>query len=207
MQGFDNNSGSFASLNASYGHGKSRFGDSNINMSDFTKFNYNPSFNMNPPAAVALNHNYKQGHMGLANKMNRSQSNRVKEVFFGKKNIERIQKMIRREVYNRTHGKYVMDCDQDINKLIVAMEDVYDEYGRNLPHKTIRQVKALNQHLIDSIVPDMITAVKSYYGYLKDITSPLQHMDRPLNVNNAGRNSLPSVTTIWENRGYDPYRR
>ena len=73
----------------------------------------------------------------LANKINRSQSNKVKEVFFGQDNISRIQKMIRREVYNRTDGKYSMDCDQDYNKLTKAFD--------------VNKIGVINVDLIDSV--------------------------------------------------------
>ena len=44
----------------------------------------------------------------------------------------------------------------------------------------------------------MITEIKQFYGYLKEINEPLKPIDRPINVNNAGRKTLPSLTSVWQ---------
>jgi hypothetical protein len=46
-------------------------------------------------------------------------------------------------------------------------------------------------------MPDIMTNVKQAYGYLQDISQPLKPIVRPLNVSNAGRKTLPSMTTVW----------
>jgi len=118
--------------------------------------------------------------------------------FFSPKNMQRIQKKIREEVFKRTKGKFKMDVDQKEDDVFIHMRAVYLEYGRNLPGKMVRQTKRLNNIVIYNIVPDMITSIEQYYGYLKDINGPMPTMDRPVNVNGAGRRALPSLTTTFE---------
>lgn len=122
------------------------------------------------------------------------------KLFFSKDNIKRIQKMLKNEVFSRTNGEYKLDVDQDENDLLVAMKAVYfdDHNGaRFLPTEVVRQVKFLNKKVIDRIVPYMISEMKQYYSYLKEINNPIKPIMRPMNVSNAGRKTLPSITTTF----------
>lgn len=117
--------------------------------------------------------------------------------FFSKENIKRIQKKIQREILRKTKGKYKTE-DQDEKDLRLVMRAVYIEFARDLPNQIIRQVKKLNERVVQQVVPSMIANIKQYYGYLKDISTPLQPLPLPMNVNNAGRRTLPSLTTSFE---------
>lgn len=123
----------------------------------------------------------------------------VTQLFFSKENIKRIQRQIRREVFKRTKGEYKLEVDQDESDLVVSMRAVlFDMYGaRFLPFKITKQVKDLNKKVVNYVLPDMISEMKQEYAYIKEINQPLQVMMRPLNVNNAGRRTLPSITTVW----------
>lgn len=121
----------------------------------------------------------------------------LSNMFFSDKNHKRIQKMIRDEVYVRTKGKFKLDVDQDTASIFLVMRAVYMEYGRYLPGKITEQVMKLNNKVVWEVVPGMITELRQYYGYLKDINSPRELNPLPINVNNAGRNTLPSYTTLW----------
>lgn len=122
---------------------------------------------------------------------------KLSDLFFSDKNIERIQKKLKVEVFNRTKGKYILDADQDKTKLALIMRNIYLEYALNQPKNLVRQTKKLNKLTVDAVVPGIITNIKQYYGYIKDINQPLKPMNRPVNMNSAGRNSLPSFTTTW----------
>jgi hypothetical protein len=121
----------------------------------------------------------------------------LSKLFFSDKNFKRVQNMIKKEIYNRTRGEFKLDIDQDQKDLFIVMRAIYVEHSRNLPGQIVRQVKRLNNKVIEDIVPSMITEIKQYYGYLKDINKPIEPIMRPLNVSNAGRLSLPSTSKIW----------
>ncbi len=125
------------------------------------------------------------------------EKNHITVLFFSNENIKRIQKKIREEIFIRTKGQYKLDEDQDESDLMIAMRAIYLDKCKNLPGNTVRQVKLLNNQTVDYVVPDMISNIKQYFGYIKDINQPLVPMMRPMNVNNAGRNLLPSITTVW----------
>ena len=125
------------------------------------------------------------------------EKNHITVVFFSDENMKRIQKKIREEVIKRTKGQYQLDEDQDESDLTIVMRAIYLDKCKNLPGETVRQVKLLNQQTIDYIVPDLISNIRQYFGYIKDINQPLQPMMRPMNVNSAGRRGLKSITTLW----------
>lgn len=120
----------------------------------------------------------------------------LSKLFFSDRNIIRLQNMIKREIYNRTNKQFKLDVDQDQQSLLIVMRAVYLEYARFLPAQIVRQVKRLNEKVVTEIVPDMLTNIRQEYGYLKEINKPLAPIARPQNVNNAGRKTLPSITTV-----------
>lgn len=121
----------------------------------------------------------------------------LSKLFFSDENIKRIQKMIKQEVFKRTKGQFKLDADQDLNDIFIVMRAIYLEHAKNLPNKIVHQVKQLNHKVIDSNVPEIITAIKQEYGYLRDINKPLEPIPRPMNINRGGRNLLPSLTTTF----------
>lgn len=136
---------------------------------------------------------------GIINGVCEDNEDPLTQLFFSPENMKRINKMIKREISIRTNGKYRLDVDQNNSDLLIVMRAVFfDMYGaRFLPFKIIRQVKELNVQVVNYVLPDMISQMKQEYGYLKEINQPLQTIMRPLNVNNKGRLTLPSITTIW----------
>jgi hypothetical protein len=121
----------------------------------------------------------------------------LSKIFFSDKNIKRLQLKIKKEIFNRTYGQFRLDADQDMKEMLILMRAVYMEHARFLPGQIVRQVKRLNEKVVEESVPGIITNIRQEYGYLKEINKPLTPVPRPLNVNNAGRRTLPSITTTW----------
>jgi hypothetical protein len=121
----------------------------------------------------------------------------ISRLFFSSENIKRIQKMIKREIYNRTKGEFVLDEDQDEADLMVVMEDVKKAHCRYLNFQIVRQVKDLNRKTVEHVVPDMITAMKQHYGYIKEINSPIKPLSNPICMNRKGTKSLPAMSTLY----------
>lgn len=121
----------------------------------------------------------------------------LSKLFFSDENMKRLQRMIKHSVYKRTNGQFRLDIDQDQFKLFIVMRAVYMENARFLPGQIVRQVKRLNMKVIDEVLPGIMTEIRQEYGYLKEINKPLDPIPRPVNVNNAGRNQLPPLSSAW----------
>ena len=126
------------------------------------------------------------------------EQNTVNKLFFSGENIQRIQKKIKVAVYEKSGGKFKMDEDQDESDLIIVMRAVYFDRCKNLPDNPVRQVKKLNQQVVDYLLPDMLTNIRQYYGYIRDISSPLVPPMRPISTSSSGRRILPSYTNTWK---------
>jgi hypothetical protein len=166
------------------------------------------SFDWTAPAYTELQNEMYQEHKPYSGKTyeigmrdifgkEKHDDEKVGEIFFSERNINRLQKQIKKEIYERSRHKYKLEEDQDIADLLVAMRGIYQLHGRFLPDHLVHQVKDLNKKLVNFVIPDMLTQIKQYYGYLKDVNEPIKPIDRPMNVSYAGRKTLPSVSTIW----------
>ena len=105
--------------------------------------------------------------------------------------------MIKYEVFVRTNGKYKLDVDQNESDVLIVMRAAYIQDAMNQPYQLVRQVKILNHRVMERIVPDMISMIKQDDEYIKQLDRPLDPIPLPVNVNNAGRLALPSVTTTF----------
>lgn len=141
--------------------------------------------------------NYCGGASSLANGSLQLENTPVSLLYFSNENMNRIQKQIKREIFRLSNGSFRMEVDQDSADLLLAMRYIFIEYSKNLPTHIVKQVKILNRQLLDYIIPDIMTNIKQHYMYLKEISQPIRPLDQPLNVNNKGRRTLPSVTTLW----------
>lgn len=95
------------------------------------------------------------------------------KIYFSKKNIARVQKNIKTQVYEKTKGKYRLDTDQDTKDLFIIMKNIYLTNAKYIPGQNIRQIKRLNQKVVDEVVPDIIGTISQYYKYLDDINKPI----------------------------------
>lgn len=188
---------SYSSLNSTPNYGG--FTQDNIGCNS-----ENASYSMSPITHTTNTHKtyHDSRDINMVSKLVRCESSDLMKEFFSESNMKRLQKTIKTEVYKRSDGRFRISVDQDKQDLILAMEGIYAEHGRNLPTGIVRQTKFLNKKLIGDIIPGILTAIKQYYGYMKDISTPIQPIPRPMNVNNAGRQELPSITTLWQDRGY-----
>ena len=109
-----------------------------------------------------------------------SENNLLSNVFFSKENIELINKKIVLEVFKITKIKIPL---QNVETLFNVMVDVYHNYARNLPFKIKSQIKDLDAKVVNNVVPDILTSLDQKINYLNTITSDLNPIALPENVN------------------------
>lgn len=112
----------------------------------------------------------------------------LSHLFFSRKNIEEIQKLLRYNVYVNTKQKYIIDS-QDETELLIIMRAKYLEFGR-VYNKDANQIKSelkrLNIITVNEILPDIITSLEQYAGYIRDSSKPYSLIDRPVNPSIKG---------------------
>ena len=120
------------------------------------------------------------------------------ELFFSKANIDEVQRQIRYAVYLATDKKHVIDT-QNEEELLIVMRAIYLEYGRveTNPCKIKCAIEKLNNLVLNRVLPNLISHVEQYYGYLRDISNPYTIMTRPsISDNVKGTKTLRSVSDV-----------
>jgi hypothetical protein len=79
--------------------------------------------------------------------------------------------------------------------LVSVMRSIYEDTSEQ-PTKIVKQVKRLNDLTIKQIIPGMLSNLEQYYGYLNQINKPINPIDLPINVNQAGRRSAGNYWTV-----------
>ena len=99
----------------------------------------------------------------------------LNQAFFSPANFQIVQNKIRREVYDRSDRKFLVD-PQSADELEIVMRAMYLQYGKNQPTNIAGQIAELNQLVADWCVPRIISECSMHQTYLYDIT----HMPVPL---------------------------
>lgn len=116
--------------------------------------------------------------------------------FFSKENLQNLQNMIRYNVWLRSGKKYVID-EQSPTELEVIMRSIYLQYSLNLPFKLQDQIKELNNILIQQTVPQIISYIYQYQGYIYDIEKLPTPIELPKNMSSKGTRLLRSITSTF----------
>lgn len=113
----------------------------------------------------------------------------LNQLFFSKKNIDALQIQIRKGVYDKSGGEFVIN-NQDETELLLIMRGIYLQHSVNNPNcdTIIQQIKTLNALVVNEAVPMISSQILAYKIYLKDASTlynerPIPH---PIATNNAG---------------------
>lgn len=101
--------------------------------------------------------------------------------FFSRDNINKIQKKIIIDVYDKSNKKYSITT-QDENELLIIMRSYYLQYGKNLTTNIQGQVNELNKMVIDWSVDEIIKNIDQYMIYKQTasiLPMPLEHSQLP----------------------------
>ena len=97
--------------------------------------------------------------------------------FFSKNNIQVLQNAIRYKVWNLSNKQYVIAPQSEL-QLRIIMRSVYLQYSKNLSTNISEQIQRLNKIVVNESVPNIMSSIKQYLGYRKEVSSlpvPLQH--------------------------------
>lgn len=97
-------------------------------------------------------------------------NNCVSDLLFSKTNIDALQIGLRNKVYNESNGELKIG-NQSVTELKIIMRSIYLQYSKNNPDNIIDQVKQLNKLILEWAVPEIISNIKQFKSYTKDISA------------------------------------
>lgn len=116
------------------------------------------------------------------------QATPLNTAYFSPANVQIIQNKIRREVYERSAGEFLIG-PQSVDQLMIVMRAMYLQYGRNNPTGIHEQIAELNQIVADWCVPKIIAECSMHKTYLKDIQQLPVPMEHPILLTRTGSKS------------------
>jgi hypothetical protein len=122
--------------------------------------------------------------------------NPLMNVFFSKKNLEHLQKLIIKMVNFQSNKLYQISRQND-SELLVVMRSIYIKTPTNpyaTDHNFKRDLCTLNKNVLDWVVPRILVNIQQYLGYVRDQSSNIRPDRRPEFMSSAGNRI---------NRGFD----
>lgn len=117
-------------------------------------------------------------------------------VYFSKANMDRVQDMIRYNVWLRSDKQFIIGRQSNI-ELSLVMRAMYLQHSKNMDCKIAEQVQELDDMVVNFCVPKIINEIIQYNGYLRQLEYLPIPEDRPVNMSSKGTRTLRSVTTTF----------
>jgi hypothetical protein len=112
----------------------------------------------------------------------------LNQAYFSPANVQIVQNKIRREVYDRSHGEFLVD-PQSADELLIVMRAMYFQYCKNQPDHIAQQIAELNQQVADWCVPKVLAEASMYKTYLRDIQTLPVPLAQPVFLSMKGTKS------------------
>lgn len=109
----------------------------------------------------------------------------MNQAYFSPANVQIVQNKIRREVYERSNGDFLID-PQSVDELMIVMRAMYYQYGKNQPDHIPEQIAELNQMVADWCVPKILAEASMHKTYLHDIQNLPVPMAHPVLLTRTG---------------------
>jgi len=116
--------------------------------------------------------------------------NALNQTFFSPENVQIVQNLVRKTVYDDSNGKYLID-PQSTDELLIVMRSMYLTYGKNQPTRIKEQIQDLNNHVAKWCAPKIVSEVSMYQTYLHDASNMPVPMSHPVNISQSGTKSKP----------------
>ena len=108
--------------------------------------------------------------------------------YFSPANVQIVQNKLRRDVYDRSGGEFLID-EQSVDELMIVMRAMYLQYSQNRPDHIPEQIAELNQIVADWCVPKILAECSMHKTYLRDIQQLPVPMEHPILLTRAGSKS------------------
>jgi hypothetical protein len=117
-------------------------------------------------------------------------------LFFSKENMNRIQTELRYTVWIQSGKKHIIG-EQSAIELEIIMRAIFLQFSLNQNQKFKEQIEYLNKLVLDYCIPNVMSEVEQYLGYLDNVQKLPNPLPLPENLSSAGTKTLRSVTTTF----------
>ena len=124
------------------------------------------------------------------------EKNTLTQVFFSKENLDHLQSLIIKLVYDRSYGKWRITRQSD-NELLIIMRSIYLQYAKHLPYDIKGQIAELNKQVILDTVPRIMVKVEQHLGYQRDQGSTLRPIPRGELASAAGTKTTKGFSSVF----------
>jgi hypothetical protein len=129
----------------------------------------------------------------------------MKNTFFSQMNIDYINNMIMKTVYNNSCEKYIIRKQKSAH-LFQVMESIWEDHAQHMLTGQKEQIRILDKLVIDFCVDTIIEEIKTRTLYLRDKFAPPVTLPDPINDSTAGTKSYaPSLSVTYDD--FDIYSR
>lgn len=112
----------------------------------------------------------------------------LNQAYFSPANVQIVQNKIRRDVYDRSAGEFLIG-PQSVDELMIVMRAMYLQYGKDQPTNIPGQIAELNQMVADWCVPKILAECSMHKTYLRDIQTLPVPLERPVFLSMTGTKS------------------
>jgi hypothetical protein len=116
------------------------------------------------------------------------QSTPLNRAYFSAANVQIVQNKLRREVYDRSQGEFLID-PQSVDELLIVMRAMYLQYGKNRESGIPDQIEELNQLVAEWCVPKILAECSMHRTYLADIEKMPVPLAHPIKLTQTGSKS------------------
>lgn len=126
-----------------------------------------------------------------------------KKTFFSTNNVEYLQNMTKKTVYNNTCEKYIIR-PQKHEHMLQIMEYIFEEHAQHISQGQQEQMTILNKLVVDFCVDAIIDEIKARNNYLRDKFALPSTLPDPESTSVAGTKMFaPTLSTKYDD--YDIY--
>ena len=113
----------------------------------------------------------------------------LSNAFFSQENINTIQILLKSSINTATNGKYSIE-NQSEGELVQVMIKNFEGYPGNQITNIPQQLVGLNNNIVNQTLPNILTNINQYLGYLEFASQDFNPIDRPVDTNIKGENPL-----------------
>jgi hypothetical protein len=120
---------------------------------------------------------------------------KLSDLYFSNDNINILQYGIRNRILNESNGEIFIGRQSD-DELKIIMRSIYYQYGKNLDYDIMGQIRDLNEKVLDWSIPRIISNMKQYDRYIKDISTMPVPLERAQLTSEKGTKSMELTSFI-----------